>query len=76
MIKFNKYNVKPVVSLIETGDIENAVYWTVKHRKTKSYKLACFVGQLTALYMQNNNDSDTQLDRLCVYLDAINKLGE
>ncbi len=76
MNSFNKFNVRPVVKLIESGDIENAVYSTTLTRKTKPYIMASFVGQLTALYMQNNANNDVQLDRFCNYLHAINRLGE
>ncbi len=76
MNSFNKFNVRPVAKLIESGDISTAVYRTTLTRKTKPYIMASFVGQLSALYMQNNADSRVALDRLCDYFNAINRLGE
>ncbi len=70
MQRFNRYDVIPVVKLIEAGDIESAVELTLKNRKTKARKLAGFVAQVTGSYLSKNN-SEELLDRHCLYLRAI-----
>lgn len=68
MKSFNKYNIKEVRVLIELGSIEEAVQITIKNRKTKSFKLASFVGQVVGDYTLKNSSYNLQMDRLCSYL--------
>lgn len=68
MGKFNKYDISKVRELIETDSINEAIEMTIKNRKTKSFKLAAFVGQLIGDYTLKNSKHDLQMNRLCTYL--------
>lgn len=74
MKTFHKYNIRPIITAIETDSIDQAIDTTIKNKKTKAFALSSLVGQIVAQYTVENHKHDLQMDRLAVYLQRLNTL--